>query len=253
MHTDHDLPIKSTALSFDILETVHDLDGATLPEIADYFSKPKSTVHDHLKTLVNIGYLVQDGRTYRVSIKFLNLGGRARIKSPLFQVAEREIQQLADDMGEHANLMVEENGLGIFLYKVKGSQSVNLDTYEGMEVYLHTTAMGKAILAEFSEERRDQIIDQYGLPAVTENTITDRDQLDEELRMIRDRGYAVDNEERVEGVRCVAAPIMSGSDVVGAVSISAPRSRMSGKKFEDDIPTEVLSTVNVIEVNIQHR
>ncbi|WP_123538642.1 IclR family transcriptional regulator [Halosimplex salinum] len=252
MHAEQDPPIKSTATSLDIVETVHGLGGATLPEVVEQFEKPRSTVHDHLKTLTDTGYLVKDGRTFRVSVRFLNLGGRARAESQFFQVAEGEIRQLASDTGEHANLMIEENGRGIFLYKVKGSRSVNLDTYEGMEVDLHTTAMGKTILSEVSERRRDEILDEHGLEPVTAKTITDRDELETELDDIRERGYAIDNEERVEGVRCVAAPITTDNTVVGAVSVSAPKSRMNGERFEETIPSEVLSTANIIEVNLQH-
>ncbi|MFB6139124.1 MAG: IclR family transcriptional regulator [Halosimplex sp.] len=252
MHVERDPPIKSTAMSLDVVEAVHELDGATLPEIVEQFEKPRSTVHDHLKTLTDAGYLVKDGREFHVSVRFLNLGGRARAKSRFFQVAEGEVRQLAMDTGEHANLMVEENGRGIFLYKVKGQRSVTLDTYEGMEVDLHTTAMGKAILAWMDERRRDEIIDEHGLEPVTSETITDRDVLEEELADIRDRGYAIDNEERVDGVRCVAAPIITDGSVVGAVSVSAPKSRMNGDRFDETIPSEVLSTANIIEVNLQH-
>ncbi|MEF8852372.1 MAG: IclR family transcriptional regulator C-terminal domain-containing protein [Haloarculaceae archaeon] len=139
-------------------------------------------------------------------------------------MAETEVRELASDTGEHANLMVEENGRGAFLYKVKGSRSVRLDTYEGIEVDLHTTAMGKAVLAGISRERRDEIVAEHGLDPVTSETITDRRRLESELDDIHERGYAIDNEERVEGVRCVAAPIVSPDQVVGAVSVSAPLS-----------------------------
>jgi len=252
MHADEDPPIKSTATSLDVVETVHELGGATLPEIAEHFQKPKSTVHDHLKTLTDAGYLVTDGRTFRVGIKFLNLGGYARSRKKLFQVAESELRQLATDTGEHANLMTEEDGRGIFLYKLKGTQSVQLDTYEGMVVDLHTTAMGKAILAEYDVERRDAIIAEHGLDPVTEKTVTDRDELEAQFEEIRERGYAIDNEERVEGVRCIAAPISTADGVVGAVSVSGPKSRMNGERFEETIPSEVLSTANIIEVNLQY-
>jgi DNA-binding transcriptional ArsR family regulator len=104
MHAERDPPIKSTATSLDIVETVHALGGATLPEVVEQFDKPRSTVHDHLKTLTESGYLVKDGRTYRVSVRFLNLGGRARAETDLFQVAESELTQLADDTGEPATL-----------------------------------------------------------------------------------------------------------------------------------------------------
>lgn len=251
MNANTDPPIKSTALSFEIIEAIRDLDGATLPEIVDRFQKPKSTVHDHLTTLTELGYLFKEGRTFHVSPRFLSLGGYARSRTPLFQVAEAEVHQLANDTGEHANLMIEENGYGIFLHKVKGTDSVNLDTYEGMEVHLHTTAMGKAILAHVSDEERERLIGD-DLPAVTENTITDRDTLDEELAEIRERGYAIDNEERLTGIRCIAAPIITGGEVVGAISVSGPKSRMAGERFENEIPSEVLSTANIIEVNLQH-
>ncbi|WP_436906766.1 IclR family transcriptional regulator [Halosimplex marinum] len=252
MHAERDPPIKSTATSLDIVEAVHAMGGATLSEVVEQFEKPRSTVHDHLKTLTDAGYLVKDGREFRVSVRFLNLGGRARAQSELFQVAEAEVRELAGDTGEHANLMVEENGRGVFLYKVKGSQSVHLDTYEGMEVDLHTTAMGKAILSELPREKRDAIVDEHGLEPVTAETITDREELETELTEIRERGYAVDNEERVDGVRCVAAPITTEDGVVGGVSVSAPKSRMNGQRFEEEIPSEVLSTANIIEVNLQH-
>jgi len=177
MHVDDDLPIRSTALSFDVLETIHDRGGATLPEVVDAFDMPESTVHDHLATLTRMGYLVREGGQYRPSLRFLTIGGQVRSQYQLFRVAETQLRELAQETGEHANLMVEEHGKGVFLYKVKGSKSVQLDTYEGMEVSLHTTAMGKAILAELPADERAAIFDRHGLPAVTENTITDRDEL----------------------------------------------------------------------------
>ena len=252
MHADTDPPIKSTALSFDILETIHERGEATLPEVVDEFDRPKSTVHDHLATLARMGYLVNEGGSYRLSLRFLNFGGGTRSRFHLFQVAEGKVRELARETGEHANLMVEENDKGVFLFKVKGAESVNLDTYEGMEVYLHTTAMGKAILAELPAAERDAIIERHGLPGATDNTITDRARLDEELEEVRERGYAIDNEERLPGIRCVAAPISTDDRVIGALSISAPRRRMSDERFEETIPVEVLRTANIIEVNLQH-
>ncbi|MEF8852370.1 MAG: IclR family transcriptional regulator [Haloarculaceae archaeon] len=252
MHADDDPPIKSTAFSFDLLEAVHDRGEVTLPAIVDEFDMPKSTVHDHLTTLTRMGYLVNEDGTYRLSLRFLNFGGRVRSRFQFFQVAESKVRELAKETGEHANLMVEENGKGVFLYKVKGSESVNLDTYEGMEVSLHTTAMGKAILAELPAEKRDAILDRHGLPAVTDNTITDRAELMEDLERTRERGYAIDNEERLPGIRCVAAAISTDERVVGGLSISAPRRRMSDERFEETIPVEVLRTANIIEVNLQH-
>ena len=247
-----DPPIQSTSISFDIVETIHELNGASLSELVEQCNRPKSTVHDHVTTLADLGYLNKNGQTFRLSVRFLKLGGFARAQSRFFQIGKVEIRELAEQTGEHANLFTEENGLGIFLYKEKGPESVDLDTYEGMEVHIHTTALGKSILAEMTRSQRDRIVDQHGLEQVTENTITDRARLEDELETINERGYAIDNEERIEGIRCVAAPVTTDNRVVGAVSVSAPQRRMSGRRFEEKIPSEVLSTANIIEVNIQY-
>ncbi|WP_415380124.1 IclR family transcriptional regulator [Halosimplex sp. TS25] len=246
--------IRATAVSFRIFDSIKDNDGLTLTELVEELDKPTSTVHDHLQTLTNLGYLIREGDEYVLSMKFLELGGHARTRSQLCRIAESEIQDLALDVGDHANLMVEENGLGVFLLKRKGDQALSLDTFEGKRVHLHTTALGKSMLAYMDEDRLDGIIEEHGLPGVTENTITDEAELRAELEAIRERGYATDDEERLAGIRCIAAPIRtSGDEVVGAVSVSGIKSRMRGDHFHERIPQKVESTVNVIEVNMRHQ
>jgi len=100
---------------------------------------------------------------------------------------------------------------------------------------------------------RDRVIERHGLEAATEQTISDRDELRNELAETRERGYAVDNEERIAGIRCIAAPVTTDGGVAGAVSVSAPRSRMSGDRFNEEVPSAVLGAANVIEINIQRR
>ena len=181
---------------------------------------PTSTVHDHLQTLTELGYVLNDDGTYRIGTKFLELGGYARINSRIFQVSESELQNLAVETGEHANLMVEENGMGVFLMKQKGSEAIKIDTYEGMRVYLHTTAMGKAILAFMDESRRSDILAQHGLPRVTEHSIGNRDVLEDKLDANRERGYATDDEERLKDSMHRGAVMTDSGQVAGAVSIS---------------------------------
>ncbi|MFC7140559.1 IclR family transcriptional regulator [Halosimplex aquaticum] len=246
--------INATAVSFRILDRIKDHDGMTMTEIVEAIDKPTSTVHDHLQTLTDLGYLVREDDEYVLGMKLLELGGYARTRSRLCRIAESEIQNLALDVGDHANLMVEENGLGVFLLKRKGDEALSLDTFEGKRVHLHTTALGKSMLAYMDDERLDGIIEEHGLPSVTENTITDEDELRAELDAIRERGYATDDEERLEGIRCVAAPVRtSGDEVVGAVSVSGIKSRMQGEHFRERVPQKVLSTVNIIEVNMRHK
>ncbi len=251
LETDH--PVKAAATSFRIIESLRELDGAGVAELADYLGMPKSTVHDHLRTLTDIEYLVQRDGEYHVGVRFLELGGYVRNGMKLHRVAAPEVKKLAEETGEHANLVVEEHGMGIFLHKVKGKDAVQLDTHVGMRVHLHTTATGKAILAHLPEERVEAIIDAHGLPGVTERTITDRETLYDDLAEIRERGYAIDDQERVEGMRCVAAPLRGpDGDPLGALSVSGPMSRFDDDVFVEEIPKTVLSTANVIEVNMTY-
>jgi IclR family acetate operon transcriptional repressor len=253
MDIESDVKINSTAISFEIVEHLKENGGATLSEVVDFFEMPTSTVHDHLQTLVALGYVLNDDGTYRIGTRFLELGGYARSHSRIFRVSESELQNLAIETGEHANLMIEENGMGVFLMKQKGKEAIKIDTYEGMRVYLHTTAMGKAILAFMDESRLERILSRHGLPSITDHSIRNREALEAELDTIRERGYATDDEERLNGIRCVAAPVTTDLGIVaGAVSISAPKNRMQGELFREAFPKKILGTANIIEVNMRH-
>lgn len=244
-------PIKSARTTFEIVETLVEMDGAGVSELAEQIDKPKSTVHDHLRTLLDRKYIVKSGDTYQVGTRFLEIGEFARNRMKIYEVAKPEVQELASKTNEHANLMVEEHGLGVFLYKAEGDEAVELDTHSGMRVPLQTTALGKCIMVHQPEEWVHDILDRYGMPQITENTVTDRDELFEELEAIRERGYAFDREERIEGMRCVAAPVKV-DDVLSAISVSGPAHRLNGDRFQEMIPDMVLRAANVMEVNLKY-
>ncbi len=219
-----DVPIKAAKISMDIVETVRDLDGAGVSEVANELDRPTSTVHDHLRTLEQEQYLVKQGEKYHVSTRFLQLGDQARSRRKVFEIARPEINELAEKTGEHANLMIEEHGLGVFLYRARGSDAVQLDTHAGMRVPLQTTALGKAIMAHRPREEVEAILDRHGLPEVTENTVTDRDTLFEQLEAIRERGYSYDDEERVRGCGASRHPSPTGT------TTPSPRSASRGRR-----------------------
>ena len=248
-----DAPVEAAKTTFMIINALRELDGAGVSELADRLDKPTSTIHDHLQTLEGEQYLINNDGTYRVGTRFLELGEKVRNRKKVYNVARPEVNELAEKTGEHANMMIEEHGLGVFLYKARGSNAVELDTHAGMRVPLQTTALGKTILANRPREEVERIIDRYGLPQITEQTITDREDLFEVLEEVRERGYAYDDGERVAGMRCVAAPITDSDDrAIAAVSVSGPKSRMLGEIFSEEIPDMVLRSTNVIEVNLTY-
>jgi len=242
--------IAATKTSLDILKALRELDGAGVTELATAVGVSKGTIHNHLSTLESEGYVVKDGTTYRLGLQLFSLGSYTRRQTNIYEVAKPEIDALADETGEVANLMVEENGRGIYIYIARGDRAINLDTRIGSRQYLHTSALGKAILAHLPDERREAILDQHGLPAETPNTVTDREALAEELEKVRERGVAFDGEERAENIRCVAAPVLdTEGDVLGAVSISAPATRLKNERMEQTIPERIQDTATIIALN----
>ncbi|WP_435076809.1 IclR family transcriptional regulator [Halococcus sp. AFM35] len=246
--------VKTTTKSLRIVEFLHEHNGAGITEIANQLELSKSTVYKHLRTLEAERYVLKgDGDVYYVGLRFLGLGVGARRQRRIYETAKPEIQRLAEESGEMANLLVEEHGRGVFLYRADSSRAVNLDTHAGREVYLHTTAMGKAILACLPERRVSAIIDRHGLPKMTEHTITDREVLFEDLDAIAEQGWAVDREERLQGLCCVATAITDPNGTpLGAISVSGPRSRLKDETLEDELPELLLDTQNVIELNVAY-
>jgi DNA-binding IclR family transcriptional regulator len=241
--------VGATETSLRIIDALRTLDGAGVTELADHLGLPKSTVHNHLQTLRRNEYVTRQGSQYAIGLRFLQLGEYARDRRQIATIGPPEIDKLAEETREMANLLVEEHGRGVFLYRAKGADAVHMDTHAGKRVHLHTTGFGKSILAHLPNERVERILDRHGLPAATPNTITDRDRLMEALETIRERGYAYDDEERLEGLRCVAAPIVVDGEVLGAVSVSGPKSRIRGDRYHEELPSFVTSAANVIEIN----
>ncbi|WP_459194067.1 IclR family transcriptional regulator [Halosimplex sp. J119] len=242
-------PVTTVDRTLQIVEIIQELDGAGVSEIAERVDVGKSAVHNHLNTLANREYVVKEGEEYHIGLAFLGLGAYARQRNEIFDAAHKEVDNLADETGELVNLLVEKNGMGIYLYQSQGENAVDLDTYEGKRVRLHCTGLGKAILGFRPEDEVTDILDERGMPAETEHTITDRGAFFDELADINDQGYAVDEEERLNGLRCVAAPITDDDDrAIAAISVSCPVHRVDDDRFYEDLRQAVLGAANVVEL-----
>jgi len=247
------IPIQAVDRVFDLLEIIAEEDGVTAKKLRAELGHPKSTVHDYLQSLNALGIVTHNDSEYHVSTRFLEWGARRRKDMELFQVAQPELDDLAEETGEHASLMIEENGLGVLLYTARGETTVQVNTYDGARSKLHTTAPGKAILAHFDERRRRAITERYGLTARTENTITDTEELRAACASVRENGYAVDRQELFDGMRAVGVPILNQENsLLGAISVYGPVSRLNGERFKTELPNRVREAVNVVELNIKY-
>lgn len=246
-------PVRTTEKSLALVKRLRELDGARILDLEGYRGMTKGTVHNHLSTLREQGFVVKEGNEYRLSLWFLTLGGHVRNGNALYQAGRVRANQLATDTGMLVNVITEEDGMGVYLYQAQGEYAVDLDTYVGYRIHLHYTAVGKAILAYLPRERVEGIVDRWGLPEATERTITDESELFDELERTRDRGYAIDHEERTEGLACIAAPIRLDDEVLGAISISAPTQRLGDEVFDEEITREVESTANELSLALKYQ
>ena len=247
-------PIGAVETTIELIEALEHLDGGTVTELSEYLGVTKGTVHNHLATLQEHQYVVNQDGWYTLSLKFLVIGEYLRNSSVLFNNAKAEVEQLAKETGEYAHLSTEQHGLSQKLHKVQGENAIGKE-YQRAKLQnpdcLHYTATGKAILGSLPTERVESIIDHYGLPERTKHTITDRRELFEAIEDIRERGYAFNDEEEVERMRAVGAPICNrDGTVLGAVSVSGPTNRMNETEYHDMIVEKVTNAANVIEVNI---
>ncbi|WP_225333535.1 IclR family transcriptional regulator [Halomicrobium urmianum] len=234
--------------SFAILDVLRRSGTLRINDVADELDIPTSTAHVHLKTLESVGYVVKTDDGYRRGLRFLRDGVAVRDRYDVHGMARPELDEIAAETGEVANLGAEEDGRRVILYQAEGSDAVYDDAPIGEFTRMHWTALGKAILAERSGEYVDEYLDAYGLPAATENTITDAEAFREELATVHDRGYAVEDEERREGIRSVAVPIIVDGSVVGAISLSGPRERFDDDRIRDALVPTLRDTSNVVEV-----
>lgn len=224
-----------------------------LTELADELGMAKSTVHRYLQTLLRSHYLTREGDTYHLSLRFLDLGEHARTRKAGYRMAIEKVTDLADRTDERATFFVEEHGHAVIVHREASSQAVNTDSRVGKSVDLHTIAAGKAIMAEWPDQRIREFLEGRDFPRRTPNTIVDEERLLEEIADVRSRGYATSREEVIEGLSSVASSVCDPSGrEIGALSVFGPSHRMKGERFEKEIPDLLLGVTNEIELNVRY-
>jgi len=249
----HRTQIKSDVTVFGIVEWLHEFDGAGATLIANEMGMSKSTIHDHLRTLNELGLVVEEDGEYHLGLKFLQYGMTARQNRPLQDVSHQVLESVADETGEAVWLVVEENGLGVYIDHAHGETGVGTRGEIGNQIHLNTSATGKAILAQLSDNSFEKVVERHGLQRETENTIVDIDELEQELEDIREKGVAFNDEESVIGLRSVAAPIQTEGEVLGAIGISGPARRFQGIRYEENLPEMALKAANELELRVTYK
>lgn len=216
--------------TLDILEAIKNSPtGMSLADLARSVQMPKPTAYRITSTLESRGYLDRTSEGgYQVSRKMFELQRRATDEQLVIRAAQPVMERLVESCQETVNLGVLDAGEVVVINTIESPQGIRMASKIGNRRYLHSTALGKVLLSGLPERELQRLIRVKGLPRLTPTTLTTVDALKEELELVRDRGYSIDNEENEANGRCLGAPIFGPyGRMVAALSISGPTFRMT--------------------------
>jgi len=208
---------------------------ASVSEVAEQVDVDKSTAYRMLATLITAGYVVRDeiSKRYSLSYKVVSLSRNLLAENEVSRLIRRTLTQISATTHETLHFSVLDGDEAVLVQLVKGTQLVTVDFQIGDRVLLHCTSIGKVLLA-FQDIRYIEQIIASGLPKLAGNTITEPVEFRKELQRIRSQGYAIDDREFSDNMRCIAVPVFEGGNRVnGGISISGPDSRFTLEKLEE--------------------
>ncbi|SNT18893.1 transcriptional regulator, IclR family [Noviherbaspirillum humi] len=221
--------------ALDILDAISAAPGGVSQvELSERLCLPRTTLHRMMSALMARGMIRRDSqrRVYELGFRCFELGRQTYDVSDLARAAGAELRALRDLTGESAYLAVLKGAEVLALERCDGAHRDVVHFPLGERKPLHCTSQGKAILAAMNASARDALLRKLSLQALTARTTTDMRRLRAELDLTRCRGYAIDDEESVGGIRCVGAPIIdSAGQVRGAISISGPAYRLPRERL----------------------
>ncbi|WP_057002921.1 IclR family transcriptional regulator [Agrilactobacillus composti] len=233
----------------DIMNFITDCDvPPRLIDISRNTDMNKGTVLKILRTLELCGYVRCQGqeKRYCLGTIFLKYAQTSLSNFDISEVAEPFMAKLRDETGETVNLGILENNMALLLQKLESPSSIQLISSIGKGLRLYTSAMGKAILSTFSDDELASYIEQTTLEKVAPNTITDRNSLLEDIKLTKERGYALEDRENQPDVVCVGFALVKNDKLFGALSISAPKYRVEQKDLEMFIQFGMVAQKNII-------
>lgn len=228
--------VQSVERAFALLELMagSGSGSSTVTELAGSTGLPTPTVHRLLRTLVTLGYARQlPDRGYALGMRLRSLGDR--VDHQFATTAKPHLLTLARHVGESANLALLDSHMVVYIAQAPSPHAMRMFTEVGFRAYTHSTGVGKAMLSTLPPEQARKIIERSGMPRRTARTLVTWEDLERELELIRDQGYAVDEEEQEEGVRCYAVPV-PGLPVPMALSISGPVFRVTRELCPTVVP-----------------
>ena len=244
--------VQALDRAFAVLDLLGESDTPLgLAQVALSLQLHKSTAHRFLMVLERHRMVERTlGGKFRLGLKLFDLGNRAIEQYDLRDRAQPHLRRLVTETVETAHLCILEGAHVIYIDKIEPARSVRMITRIGSSNPAHCTSVGKAILAFLPEERLNEILRRIRFERFTQRTITTPEALRTEIEKTRRRGYAVDDEEFEEGLRCIAVPLLDAQRLpVAAVSISGPSFRVTAQKLPS-IANHLLQCVRGISMDM---
>lgn len=230
-------PVQTLEKALEIINIMKDgpYDGVRIKDLSEKLDMGKSTVHRILNTLLTYGYVEQgsDNKKYRLGWKFFEVGSVIPRQRNLNNTDLKVLWELCDKYEETVNLGIRIHDKVAIIAKVDPQRVIfKVGPYLGEQEPLHATALGKVLTSELSEDELEKLWTDKPLEKHTNNTITSLAKLKNELILIREKGYALDQEELSVGLTCIATPVYNYSnEIIAGLSISGPTFRMDEEKI----------------------
>lgn len=249
--------VQSVERSFAILETLAKYkNGCGITLISCETGLHKSTVHRLIRTMMEGGYVekVLENDNYRLGMRILFLGSAILERIELRSVSRPYIQNLANITKIAVHLSILDEDEGLYVDKMESpDQNIRMHSQIGKRFPLHCTAVGKILLSEMDDMTIREIMQRKGMPRRTKGTITNIDELLNEISKAREQGYAIDEIENEDGIRCIAAPIYDKEGkIVAAISISGPIIYVTHYRLPE-LKEQIMETANLISYQLGYQ
>jgi IclR family acetate operon transcriptional repressor len=226
--------VQTLDRALSLIELLAEADGLSLTDLSQRAGMSPATVYRMLTTMERRGFVANDQAQglWRIGVETFRAGSAFARGTKVVDVGRAVMRGLMESTGETANLAIEEDGDVVFLSQVETHEAIRAFFRPGTRGPMHASGIGKALLAARPARRVRAILQQRGLAGFTPKTLVSPDGLLADLEVIRKRGWALDDEERHQGMRCIAAPIFDEhGEAVAGVSVSGPTVRMSDDRL----------------------
>jgi len=235
----HDKTDQNTIKSLDraivVLQRLSEIGGATLSALAGDLGQSPATIYRVLTTFQGRGLVAfnEKAQVWSIGAGAFLIGAGFLRRTSLVDSARPILRGLMNSTGETANLGIERSGEVLFVSQVETQSNIRAFFPPGSMSEMHASGIGKALLAFMPDDRREAILQGRVLTRYTDQTLSDADALARDLEASRRRGYAVDADEKTDGMRCIAAPVFDVyGEAVAGISVSGPTSRIADGDIE---------------------